>query len=46
MELMTLFYTDLSKTLNPVVSFAKSQKEMRNKYPTKPNLWAGFVLIR
>ena len=45
-ELMTLFYEDLSITLNPVSSFAKAQKEMRNKYPTRPDLWAGFVLVR
>ena len=46
MELMTLFYTDLTKTLNPVISFEKAQKEMRSKYPTEPEKWAGFVLVR
>ena len=46
MELMTIFYTDLAKTLNPVVSFAKAQKDMRNKYPYQPALWSGFVLVR
>jgi CHAT domain-containing protein/tetratricopeptide (TPR) repeat protein len=46
MELMTLFYTDLTKTLNPVISFSNAQKEMRNKYPTDPEKWAGFVLVR
>jgi CHAT domain-containing protein/Flp pilus assembly protein TadD len=46
MELMTLFYSDLTKTLNPVVSFEKAQKEMRTKYPTDPEKWAGFVLVR
>ena len=46
MELMTLFYTDLAKTLNPVISFEKAQKEMRNRYPTEPEKWAGFVLVR
>jgi hypothetical protein len=46
MELMTLFYNDLSVTLNPIVSFEKSQKEMRKKYPTEPEKWAGFVLVR
>ena len=46
MELMTLFYTDLTKTLNPVISFSNAQKEMRNKYPTEPEKWAGFVLVR
>jgi tetratricopeptide (TPR) repeat protein len=46
MELMTLFYNDLSVTLNPVTSFEKAQKEMRKKYPTEPEKWAGFVLVR
>jgi CHAT domain-containing protein/Tfp pilus assembly protein PilF len=46
MELMTLFYSDLTKTLNPVTSFSNAQKEMRNKYPTDPEKWAGFVLVR
>jgi hypothetical protein len=46
MELMTLFYSDLTKTLNPIASFAKAQKEMRNLYPTDPEKWAGFVLVR
>jgi CHAT domain-containing protein len=46
MELMTLFYTDLTKTLNPVTSFSNAQKEMRNLYPTDPEKWAGFVLVR
>jgi CHAT domain-containing protein len=46
MELITLFYSDLTKTLNPVISFEKAQKEMRNKYPTDPEKWAGFVLVR
>jgi CHAT domain-containing protein len=46
MELMTLFYSDLTNTLNPVISFEKAQKEMRNKYPTEPEKWAGFVLVR
>jgi len=46
MELMTLFYTDLTKTLNPISSFSNAQKEMRNNYPTEPEKWAGFVLVR
>ena len=46
MELMTLFYSDLTKTLNPITSFERAQKEMRNKYPTVPEKWAGFVLVR
>jgi CHAT domain-containing protein len=46
MELMTLFYADLTLTKNPVISFEKAQKEMRMKYPTEPEKWAGFVLVR
>ena len=46
MELMTLFYSDLIKTMNPVTSFEKAQKEMRSRYPTDPEKWAGFVLVR
>ena len=46
MELMTLFYEDLTQSLNPVKSFEKAQKQMRETYPTRPDLWAGFVLVR
>jgi tetratricopeptide (TPR) repeat protein len=46
MELMTIFYEDLTQSLNPVKSFEKAQKQMRESYPTRPNLWAGFVLVR
>ncbi len=46
MELMTEFYEDLVKTLNPVFSFEHAQKAMRIKYPTEPWKWAGFVLVR
>jgi len=45
-ELMTLFYTELASTLRPVASFEKAQMQMRKKYPTRPDLWAGFVLVR
>jgi len=46
MELMTIFYEDLTQSLNPVVSFEKAQKQMRETYPKHPDLWAGFVLVR
>ncbi len=46
MELMTLFYKDLTTSLNPIISFEKAQIAMRNKYPASPQKWAGFVLIR
>jgi len=45
-ELMTLFYSDLSKSHDPVLSFNKAQKEMRILYPYEPEKWAGFVLVR
>jgi CHAT domain-containing protein len=46
MELMTIFYEDLSNTQNAIISFELAQKVMAKKYPTRPDLWAGFVLIR
>ena len=46
MELMTLFYEDLTQSLNPVKSFEKAQKQMRETYPKRPDKWAGFVLVR
>jgi CHAT domain-containing protein len=46
MELMTFFYEDLTTTQNAIVSFEKAQKEMCKRYPTQPDLWAGFVLVR
>jgi tetratricopeptide (TPR) repeat protein len=46
MELMTAFYSDLAKTKDAVISFEKAQKEMRKKYADRPDLWAGFVLVR
>jgi CHAT domain-containing protein len=46
MEMMTLFYTELLKSKNPVMSFETAQKAMRLKYPTEPKKWAGFVFVR
>jgi tetratricopeptide (TPR) repeat protein len=45
-ELMSLFYSDLTVTKSPTLSFQKAQQAMREKYPTAPFLWAGFVLVR
>jgi tetratricopeptide (TPR) repeat protein len=45
-ELMSLFYSDLTQTKNPTLSFQKAQQAMRERYPTSPFLWAGFVLVR
>ena len=36
MEMMTLFYTELSKTKKPVYAFDVAQKIMRDKYPNEP----------
>ena len=46
MEMMTLFYTELSKTKKPISSFEFAQKTMRDKYPNEPKNWAGFVFVR
>ncbi|MFM7589867.1 MAG: CHAT domain-containing tetratricopeptide repeat protein, partial [Bacteroidota bacterium] len=45
-ELMGYFYSNLSTSLVPSVAFKKAQRSMREKYPTRPDLWAAFVLIR
>jgi CHAT domain-containing protein/Tfp pilus assembly protein PilF len=45
-ELMALFYSDLTHTKNPTLSFQKAQQAMREKYPTSPYYWAGFVMVR
>ena len=45
-ELMTLFYSDLVQTMDPVSSFQYAQNQMRDKYPIYPEKWAGFVLVR
>ena len=45
-ELMSLFYSDLTQTMSPTLSFQKAQQAMKEKYPTSPFLWAGFVLVR
>jgi len=46
MQMMTLFYNELSKTKNPVTSFEFAQKTMRNLHTEHPENWAGFVLVR
>ena len=46
MQMMTIFYTELAKTKNPVTSFEFAQKKMRNVYPDDPKKWAGFVFVR
>lgn len=46
MQMMTLFYTELAKTKNPVTSFEFAQKTMRNSHPDEPKKWAGFVFVR
>jgi tetratricopeptide (TPR) repeat protein len=45
-ELMALFYSDLTQTKSPTLSFQTAQQAMKEKYPTSPFLWAGFVLVR
>ena len=45
-ELMSFFYSDLTQTKSPTLSFQKAQQAMKEKHPTSPFLWAGFVLVR
>ncbi len=45
-ELMSLFYSDLTQTKSPTLSFQNAQQAMKGKHPTSPFLWAGFVLVR
>lgn len=46
MELMTSFYSELSKNNDIASSFSSAQKAMRNKYPNQPKNWAGLILVR
>ena len=46
MELMTAFYSALAKTNTATKAFESAQKTMRMQYPNRPDLWAGFVLVR
>jgi CHAT domain-containing protein len=46
MELMTAFYRGIARTNDIVASFDAAQREMRVKYPDRPESWAGFVLVR
>jgi len=45
MELMSAFYAELAKTNTATKAFAYAQQAMRMKYPSRPDLWAGFVLV-
>jgi tetratricopeptide (TPR) repeat protein/CHAT domain-containing protein len=46
MELMITFYKDLIISLDPIKSFEKARRILRNKYPNNPENWAGFLLVR
>jgi predicted nucleotidyltransferase component of viral defense system len=41
-----LFFLLQHYSIDELFSFYTAQKEMRNKYPTEPEKWAGFVLVR
>ena len=41
-----LFQLNTKKATHKKTSFEKAQKQMREGYPTRPDLWAGFVLVR
>jgi CHAT domain-containing protein/tetratricopeptide (TPR) repeat protein len=45
-ELMTHFYTGISKGLTPEDAFYNAQHRMKETYPDQPSLWAGFVFCR
>lgn len=44
MELMTLFYTNYSKSGNKQQAFADAQKQLKTKYK-EPFYWAAFVML-
>ncbi len=44
MELMTLFYTNYSKSGNKQAAFAAAQKQLKTKYK-EPFYWAAFVML-
>jgi CHAT domain-containing protein len=46
MELMQVFYAGLVSDSSVDAAFETALKTMRKRYPTKPELWAGFVLVR
>ncbi len=43
MELMQYFYEFLNELKVPMLAFMKAQGEMKNNYPEKPYVWAGFL---
>lgn len=45
-ELMQLFYQNIEEGKPIQIAFREAQLSMRKKYPSKPNLWAGFVLVK
>ena len=44
MELMTLFYSNYSKSGNKQLAFAQAQKQLKTKYK-EPFYWAAFVML-
>lgn len=44
-EMMEHFYSALAISKNINASFRLAQAKMRSKYPDKPALWAGFLLM-
>lgn len=46
MELMHEFYAALVTHVSVDEAFEMATKSMRKRYPTQPELWAGFVLVR
>jgi CHAT domain-containing protein len=45
-EFMLAYYEHLAHNNNTIKAYQETQLLMRNKYPTNPQYWAGFVLMR
>jgi tetratricopeptide (TPR) repeat protein len=45
-EFMLAYYEHLAHNNNTIKAYQETQLLMRNKYPTNPQYWAGFVLVR
>ena len=45
-EFMLAYYEHLAQNNNTIKAYQETQLLMRNKYPTNPQYWAGFVLMR
>ena len=44
-EMMTCFYSNLSKGMNKHAAFMNAVVVMKHQYPDEPNMWAPFVML-